>query len=161
MGRVADRIAGLGIVLPPPLVLPPGVVLPFPEVNIRGDRAFVSGCTALDEAGALMGPFGAVGAEVSVEEAHHLARHTGIAMLAALTRSLGDLDRIAGWARVFGMVCSAPGFVQQPAVINGFTEVIHEVFGPQIGQHARSAVGMVALPMDIAVEVEAELLIRV
>jgi enamine deaminase RidA (YjgF/YER057c/UK114 family) len=81
-------------------------------------------------------------------------------MLGSLQRSLGSLDRITGWLRVFGMVNSAPGFDQQPTVINGFTNVILEVFGADVGRHARSAVGMAALPFGIPVEVEAEVSIQ-
>ncbi len=73
---------------------------------------------------------------------------------------MGDLDRITGWARVFGMVNVAPGFTETPRVINGFTDLILDVFGPEVGSHARSAVGMAELPMRIAVEIEAEVLIR-
>lgn len=161
MSRIDARLAELGLSLPPPLVLPPGVVLPFAKVNLRGDRAFVSGHGPQDADGSIAGPFGRVGAEVSVEEAHDLAGKTALSMLGSLRRALGDLDRIAGWARVFGMVHSAPGFYDQPAVINGFTDLILDVFGPDVGRHARSAVGMAALPMGgIAVEIEAEVLIR-
>jgi len=81
-------------------------------------------------------------------------------MLGSLQRELGTLDRITGWLRVFGMVNSAPGFDQQPTVINGFSEVILDVFGADVGRHARSAVGVAALPFGIPVEVEAEVSIR-
>jgi len=81
-------------------------------------------------------------------------------VLGSLQRALGDLDRVVAWTRVFGMVNSAPGFNQQPAVINGFSDLVLEVFGPKIGAHARSAVGMAELPFDIPVEVEAEVEIQ-
>ena len=77
-------------------------------------------------------------------------------MLGSLQRALGDLDRITAWTRVFGMVASAPGFDKQPAVINGFSDLILELFGPAIGMHARSAVGMAELPFNIPVEIEGE-----
>ena len=105
-------------------------------------------------------PFGQVGAEVSVEEAIEAARLTALSMLGSLRRTLGSLDRINGWLRVFGMVNSAPGFDRQPTVINGFSDLILEVFGPETGRHARSAVGMAALPFGIPVEIEAEVSIR-
>ena len=73
--------------------------------------------------------------------------------------ALADLDRIRAWVRVFGMVNSAPGFNRQPNVINGFSDLILEVFGAEVGAHARSAVGMAELPMDIPVEIETEVLI--
>jgi len=79
-----------------------------------------------------------------------------LAVLASLRRELGDLDRVRQWNRVFGMVNSAPGFNKQPAVINGFSDLILELYGTEAGGHARSAVGMAELPFDIPVEVEAE-----
>lgn len=159
MSQTARRIEERGLVLPEPLKLPPGIVLPFPWVSVRGDRVFVSGHGPQEPDGSVAGPFGKVGADVTLEEAHELARKTALAVLASLTRELGDLDRIAGWCRVFGMVNSAPGFDRQPAVINGFSEVLGEVFPADVARHARSAVGMAGLPFGIAVEVEAELLI--
>ena len=81
-------------------------------------------------------------------------------MLASLKRELGDLDRVDAWLRVFGMVNAAPWFSQQPAVINGFSDLILELYGPQRGSHARSAVGMAALPFDMPVEIEAEVALR-
>jgi len=75
-------------------------------------------------------------------------------------RELGDLDRVSAWLRVFGMVNSAPGFKQQPFVINGFTDLIVELYGSQRGRHARSAVGMAELPFGIPVEIEAEVAIE-
>ncbi len=159
MSKIAARLDSLGLVLPAPLQVPPGVTLPFPWLNVRGNRVFVSGHGPQEQDGAVTGPFGQVGAEVSIEDATELARKTALSMLGSLQRELGDLDRITAWCRVFGMVNSAPGFDRQPMVINGFTEVILDVFGPDIGRHARSAVGLAGLPFKIAVEVEAELLI--
>lgn len=160
MGQIENRLRELGLVLPPDLLLPPGVVLPFEFVNIRGDRAMISGHGPQSPDGSVAPPFGQVGAEVSLDEAVQAARLTALSMLGSLQRSLGTLDRITGWLRVFGMVNSAPGFDQQPTVINGFTNVILEVFGADVGRHARSAVGMAALPFGIPVEVEAEVSIR-
>lgn len=101
-------------------------------------------------------PLGKVGLEVSEREAHEAARLTGLAILGSLHRQLGDLDRIVAWTRIFGMVNSAPGFHRQPAVINGITELIQDVFGPEVGAHARSAIGVAELPFDIPVEIEGE-----
>ncbi|MCR9125152.1 MAG: RidA family protein [Rhodobacteraceae bacterium] len=159
MAVIEARIASRGMVLPAPIRLPEGMVLPFPEVNLRGTRAFVSGASALAPDGSVMGPFGKVGDTVSVEEAAHLAEATGLAILAGLHRALGDLDRISGWARVFGMVNAVPGFDRHPQVMNGFSHLILDLFGREVGRHARSAVGMGSLPMNIAVEIEAEVLV--
>lgn len=96
---------------------------------------------------------------MTLEQAYRAARLTGLAILGSLHRELGDLDRIVSWVRIFGMVNSAPGFNRQPAVINGFTDLIVEVFGGEVGAHARSAVGMAELPFDIPVEIEGEVAI--
>lgn len=156
MSTVAARLVALGLVLPPPLALPPGMVLPFPWVRVVGSRALVSGHAPLNPDGTLAGPFGKVGQDVTLEQAQASARLVGLAILSSLQRELGSLDRIAAWVRVFGMVSSAPGFGQQPAVINGFSELILEVFGATVGAHARSAVGMAELPFNLPVEIEAE-----
>ena len=160
MGQIENRLEELGLALPPDLQPPPGIVLPFAFVNIRGDRAMVSGHGPQSPDGSVAPPFGQVGAEVSLDEAVEAARLTALSMLGSLQRSLGSLDRINGWLRVFGMVNSAPGFDQQPTVINGFTNVILDVFGAEVGAHARSAVGLAALPFGIPVEVEAEVSVR-
>jgi enamine deaminase RidA (YjgF/YER057c/UK114 family) len=125
-----------------------------------GIRAFVSGHSAQNADGSIAGPFGKVGRDLTIEQGYAAARLTAVSILASLKRELGDLDRIAAWGRVFGMVNSAPGFNRQPGVINGFSDLILELFGPQVGAHARSAVGMAELPFDIPVEVEAEVEIR-
>ena len=161
MTTIESRLNELGMVLPPPMQLPPGVRLPFSAVNVRGNVAFVSGHGPQNADGSFPDSFGKVGMEVSVDEAYELARLTGLSMLGSLQRELGDLDRISGWGRLFGMVNSAPGFTEQPAVINGCSDMILEIFGPEIGRHARSAVGMAELPLGkgIAVEIEADVLI--
>ena len=159
MARIEKRLEEMGLVLPAELNPPPGVVLPFPWVNVRGDRVFVSGHGPQEQDGSIAGPFGQVGTDVTVEQGHALARKVALAILASLKRELGDLDRIAGWGKALGMVNSAPGFDRQPAVINGFSELILELFGPEVGRHARSAVGMAGLPFGMAVEIEAEVLL--
>ncbi len=160
MGAIANRLADLGLVLPPPLTPPPGVELPFEFVHIVGDRAFVSGHGPQTADGSMGGALGRVGDEVTIEQGYESARLVALSMLGSLERALGDLDRIGAWGRVFGMVYSAPEFHLQPAVINGFSDLILEVFGPEVGMHARSAVGMASLPFRIPVEIEAEVLIR-
>ena len=159
MAMIESKLQALGLVLPAPMQLPPGVVLPFPWVRLHGNRAFVSGHAAQNADGSLAGPLGKVGLDVTLEQAQQCARLVALSILASLKRELGDLDRVAAWLRVFGMVNSAPGFKQQPAVINGFTDLIVELYGAQRGQHARSAVGMAELPFGIAVEIEAEVAI--
>ena len=154
--QIESRLAALGLVLPAPMQVPPGVRLPFAQVRIRGNRAYIAGHGPQHPDGSLAGPFGKVGAEVSLDEAYQAARLTALSILGSLQRALGDLDRIAAWLRVFGMVNAAPGFTQEPAVINGCSDLILEVFGPDIGAHARSAVGLAELPFRLPVEIEAE-----
>lgn len=156
MAAIEARLRALGLALPPPPRLPPGVRLPFAMVRVRGIRAYISGHGPQGDEGPLVGPFGKVGAEVSVEQGYQAARLTALSMLGSLQRELGDLDRVTAWLRVFGMVNAAPGFGDEPAVINGFSDLILELYGPETGQHARSAVGLAELPWNIPVEIEAE-----
>ena len=154
--QIEAKLAALGLVLPEPLKPPPGTQLPFSWVRIRGNRAYISGHAPQNLDGSLAGPLGKVGADVSPEEAYQAARLVGLAILGSLKRALGDLDRVTAWLKVLGMVNSAPGFNQQPGVINGFSDLIFELYGNEAGQHARSAVGMAELPFGIPVEIEAE-----
>ena len=153
---VEARLQQLGLTLPEPMKLPPGVTLPFPWVRVRGDRAYISGHGPQNADGSLAASLGKVDADVSLEEGYQAARLTALSILGSLKRELGDLDRVVSWLRVFGMVNSAPGFNRQPQVINGFSDLILEVYGPDRGLHARSAVGMAELPFGIPVEIEAE-----
>jgi enamine deaminase RidA (YjgF/YER057c/UK114 family) len=157
---IRRRLDELGLVLPEPLRLPPGMKLPFPWVRVVGTRAVFSGHGPTNDDGSVAMPLGKVGDAVSQEQAYEAARKTGLAILGSLERELGDLDRIAGWTRVFGMVNSAPGFAAQPAVINGFSDLVLDVFGREVGAHARSAVGMAELPFQIPVEIEGEVELR-
>ncbi len=153
--EIEAKIERLGLALPQPMTVP-GMRLPFAPVRVRGTRAYVSGSGPLNPDGSIAGPLGKVGAEVTQEQAYVAARLTALAILGTLKRELGDLDRVTAWLRVFGMVNAAPGFTQTPAVINGFSDLILELYGPEIGAHARSAIGVAELPLGIPVEVEAE-----
>ena len=97
---------------------------------------------------------GKVGADLTVEQGYDAARLTGLAVLASLKQELGELDRVTGWVKALGLVNCAPGFSKTPAVINGFTDLILELWG-EAGRHARSAIGAAELPFDVPVEVEA------
>ena len=156
MSAVEDKLRSLGLLLPPRPQPPPGVLLPFQFVRIVGRRALISGHGPQNPDGSFAAPLGKLGRELNVQQGYLAARLTGLSILGSLHRALGDLDRIAGWSRVFGMVNSAPGFNQQPSVINGFSDLILEVFGPTVGAHCRSAVGLAELPFDIPVEIEGE-----
>jgi enamine deaminase RidA (YjgF/YER057c/UK114 family) len=97
---------------------------------------------------------GKVGKDVTLEEGYQAARVTGLYLLATTRQALGSLDKVKRVVKVLGMVNSAPGFTDQPKVINGFSDLMVEVFGEAIGKHARSAVGMAELPFGIPVEIE-------
>jgi enamine deaminase RidA (YjgF/YER057c/UK114 family) len=152
MGVIADRLAELGLQLPAPLAAPEGTRLPFELVRVHGDLAYVSGHGPFDGDRQLY--TGRVGAEVTVEQAYEAARATGLSMLTSLEQALGDLDRVTGWVKALGFVVCADGFNVTPAAINGFSDLILELWG-DAGRHARSAIGAGELPFGIPVEVEA------
>ena len=153
--RIENRLAEMGLTLPPPVKVPPGVKLPFSFVRVHEGIAYVSGHGPQQADGSVAGPFGKVGVEVSVEQGYDLAKAVALSMLGSLQRELGDLDRVTAWLRLFGMVNCAPDFAQQPAVINGCSDLILALYGAEGGAHARSAVGMASLPFNMAVEIEA------
>ena len=155
-GQIERTLAERKLQLPAPLQLPPGATLPFPWVRVVGNRALFSGHGPTNADGSVAHPLGKVGADVTLEQAYQAARLTALAILGSLQRELGDLDRIRCWTKILGMVNSAPGFNRQPAVINGFTDLILELFGREVGAHARSAIGVAELPFNIPVEIEGE-----
>ncbi len=155
---VEYKLKALGYILPEPMQTPNHIKLPFPWVKCIDNRALISGHLPLQSDGSLWQPLGKVGQELTVEQGYEAAKQVGLAILGSLKRELGDLNRITHWVRIFGMVNSAAGFNKQPAVINGFTDLILEVFGPDIGFHARSAVGLYELPFQVPVEIEGEVL---
>lgn len=152
-----QRLEALGLTLPQPMKIG---TLPFELVRVDGDRALIAGHLPLGPDGAIAGPLGKVGAEVTAEQGYEPARRVALAMLASLERSLGDLRRVEAWLKLFGMVNVAPGFTAIPGVVNGASELILEVFGRERGAPTRSAVGMAELPLGVPVEIEAEVRIR-
>jgi enamine deaminase RidA (YjgF/YER057c/UK114 family) len=152
MGRIADRLAELGLSLPAPFSPPPAVEFRFDLVRVSGSQAYVSGHGPLDGSNVLVR--GKVGTEVTPERAYEAARLTALSVFTSLERELGDLDRVTGWVKLLGLVNCAPGFSATPGVINGFSDLVLELWG-DAGHHARSAIGASELPFDIPVEVEA------
>ena len=153
---IENRLDELGLTLPSSPKLPPGVTISFEWVRIRGKRAFVSGHGPLAPDGAPIGPFGKVPSEVPLEAAQESSRLTALAVIAGLKSAIGDLDRIAGWATVGGFVNADPGYAQTTLVLNPFSDLILDVFGPDIGAHARTAIGVAALPLNLPLVVSAE-----
>ena len=144
---VADRLDELGLVLPA-VAAPAGAYVP---AVASGDLVFTAG--QLPFVDGALARTGVLGADVEVEEAADLAAVAALNGLAAVAEVLGGLDRIVRVVKVTGFVASAPGFTQQPAVINGASNLLVDVFG-DAGRHARSAVGVAALPLGSPVEVE-------
>jgi len=142
-----DKIIQLGIELPP--VPPP--VANFIRARQVGSLLFLSGHGPVRPDGSRV--VGKVGTDLDVEEAKAAARLTGLNLLATARAQLGSLDRVRAVVKVLGMVNSGPGFDQQPEVVDGFSDLMVEVFGEQ-GRHARSAVGMAELPFGIPIEIE-------
>lgn len=159
MSKIEERLKALGLVLPPPLRAPGGEAFRFQFVRVVGSRALIAGHGPQNADGSIAEPRGKVGRDVTPEQGYVAARLTALAILGSLQRELGDLDRIAAWTRLFGMVNSAPGFNRQPSVIDGCSDLVLELFGPLVGAHSRSAVGMAELPFDIPVEIEGEVTI--
>ena len=153
------RIAELGLVLPPEPKLPPGIAIPFDWVRVVGDRCFISGHGALAADGSPVGPFGRVPCQVSLVVAQGSARAAALAALAALRRAIGSLDRVGAWLVVHGFVNADDGYGQTTAVLNPVSELLLDVFGADVGAHARTAIGVRALPMDLPVVFSAEVLL--
>jgi len=157
MSPIDDRLAALGIALPPPPQPPPGFAFPFSWVRVRGSRVFLSGHGAQAIDGSPQGPFGKVPSTVSLDQAQASARAAVVSMVASLQRELGDLDRIAAWLMVFGHVNADPGFEQTTLVLNPASQLLLDIFGPEVGSHARTALGQAALPVDLPVIIAAEI----
>jgi enamine deaminase RidA (YjgF/YER057c/UK114 family) len=147
---VDERLRELGLELPGPY--PPHD--PLDAIVVHGDRARTSGQLPRDHEGKLVHP-GVLGAGLSVEEGAEAARWCALNALSVLRAGLGSLDRIGRVLTVLGFVASAPGFEQQPAVVDGASKLLFEVLG-DAGRHTRSAIGVAALPRGGAVEIEVE-----
>jgi enamine deaminase RidA (YjgF/YER057c/UK114 family) len=143
------RVAELKLELPPA----PKPVAVYKPLVIAGNIAYVSGHGPLKPDKTLI--VGRVGGDLDLAAGKAAARQTGLAILATLRDQLGSLDRVKRVIKVLGMVNCTPDFGEQPAVINGCSELFADIFGPDNGIGARSAVGMGSLPGNIAVEIEA------
>jgi enamine deaminase RidA (YjgF/YER057c/UK114 family) len=143
-----ERLATLGLELPPPFTPPANFV---PAVQ-AGNLLFLSGHGPTGPSGDLL-IRGRLGADLTVEQGYHAARLAALALLGSLKGAIGELDRVGRIVKLLGMVRSTPDFGQQPAVINGASDLLVELFGER-GRHARSAVGMHDLPFGMPVEIE-------
>ena len=148
MGRIDDRLAELGLTLPEPMT-PPGN---FELVKVHDGLAYIAGHGPFDGGTPLVQ--GLVGRDLSLEEAYQAARMTGLSIIASLKSVLGDLDRVTQWIRAVGYVHCEPGFGQNAAVVNGFSDVIIDVWG-DAGRHARSAPGQGPSPLSVPIIIDA------
>ena len=148
MSRTEERLAELGITLPD---APPPVASYVPFVR-TGNLMYLAGLGPADRPDGTS-PTGRLGQDLTIEEGYEAARLTGINLLARLRGAVGDLDRVKQIVKLLSMVNSTPEFRDQPAVANGCSDLLVEVFGDR-GRHARSAVGMASLPNNIPVEIE-------
>jgi enamine deaminase RidA (YjgF/YER057c/UK114 family) len=154
MSGIDERIEKLGIVLPTRDLKGTGVV----DAKLHQDVLYLSAHLPIDENGKAV-YVGKVDAEVDIETAYLAARLCGLNMLTTIKDYIGDLDRVAYFVKVLGIVNCSGDFCRQPEVINGFSDLITEVFGRR-GQHARSAMGAYALPLNVPVLVDAIVRIR-
>jgi enamine deaminase RidA (YjgF/YER057c/UK114 family) len=145
--RVEARLKELGIVLP----ASSAPVANYVNAVQTGNLVFLAGKGPKRDDGTYI--TGKVGTDLTIEQGYQAARLTGIGQLAALKEAIGNLDRVKRIVKVLGMVNAGPDFTDHPKVINGFSDLMVEVFGEK-GKHARSAVGMNSLPLGISVEIE-------
>lgn len=148
MARIEERLEALGLTLPAPLT-PPGT---FQLVKVHGDLAYVAGHGPFD--GSTLLVEGMVGRDLTLDQGYEAARATALSILASLKAELGDLDRVTGWVRAVGYVHCAPGFNENAKVVNGFSDLIVELWG-EAGRHARSAPGQGPSPLNVPVIVDA------
>jgi enamine deaminase RidA (YjgF/YER057c/UK114 family) len=151
---ISERLEELGLTLPGPY--PPHD--PLDAVVVHGGRARTSGQLPRDHDGTIVHQ-GVLGAGVTVEQGADAARWCALNALSVLDAELGGLERVERVLTVLGFVASAPGFVEQPAVVDGASRLLREVFG-DAGRHSRSAIGVAALPRGGAVEIEVEVALR-
>ncbi|MEI9850262.1 MAG: RidA family protein [Sphingomonas sp.] len=156
---IQSRLSGQGLVLPAGLAPPPGVAVNFAWARVHRDRVLLSGHGPQLADGRPAGPFGKVGADVSPEQAYAAARLATLALMASLERAIGSLDRVTAWLGVSGHVAVAPGFTATTNVLNGCSDLLLEIFGPEIGAHARTAIGVAELPLGLPVVIAAEVAI--
>lgn len=151
-----ERLSKLGLVLPRALEPPPGFVMKWRQVRVVGTRLVIAGHGPRHSDGTYSGPFGKIGTDLTPEQGYEAARLTALGVLGDLQREIGDLDRVASWTRVFGMVNSAPGFTGQAGVIDGFTDLMTELWGQDAAWCPRAVSGVAELAFGLPVIIEAE-----
>ena len=153
---VEEKLKAMGLALPAEMKFPPHLRLSWRQVRVVGSRAIIAGHGPRAVDGTPFVKPGMVGRDLSLEEGYEAAKATGLAILGDLKREIGDLDRVVSWSRVFGMVNSAPGFVGQAAVIDGFTDLMIAVFGDEAAICPRAVMGAAELALNAPVIIEGE-----
>ena len=156
--RIAEKLAELGLVLPPDV---PAPERRFSMVRVRGNRAYIAGTGPRNADGSAYTPRGKLGRDLTTDQGYQAARQAMLTILGNLERRLGDLDRVTAWLMVRSMINVAPDFTENSLVSNGASDLILALYGPEVGEHARASPGMASLPNDTAVVIEAEVEIAV
>lgn len=168
---IHNKLKDLGFELPKQLQIPFSIKTPPTWIRIRGDKAYVSGHGPQNPDGSIAGPFGKVVStsaasaatsstnswpkELSIEQGYQSAKLAGLSILGSLKRELGSLDRVTAWLQTRVMINTVSGFTQTTYVADGFSDLVIKLYGPERGLHARSAIGVQALPMDLPVIIDA------
>ena len=154
--EIQFKLDSLGLKLPQPLRVPPNVKTPSAWIRIRKDKAYISGHGPQNPDGSIAGPFGKVGTkDVSVEQGYKCAKLACLSILGTLKRELSSLEKVAAWLQVRVMVNTVEGFTKTADVAIGFSDLILELYGRDVGMHARSAIGVQALPVNLPVIIDA------
>jgi len=154
--RVEAKLSEMGLGLPGEMLTPPGFHARWTQVRVIGSRAIIAGHGPRLADGSFAPPGGKVGRELNLEQGRAAAQSVALAVLGDLKRTLGDLDRVAAWVRVFGLVNAAPGFTALPQVIDGFTELMIELYGEEAAVCPRTVSGAAELALNAPVIIEAE-----
>ena len=158
--RIEAKLGEMGLELPGAMRTPPGFHAGWSQVRIVGDRAIIAGHGPRLADGSFAPPGGKVGSELTLEQGRAAARSVALAILGDLKRELGDLDRVVAWLRVFGLVNAAPGFTALPQVVDGFTDLMIELYGEAAAMCPRTVAGAADLALNAPVIIEGEVHIR-
>jgi enamine deaminase RidA (YjgF/YER057c/UK114 family) len=167
--NIQNKLDALGLYLPKELQISSNVKTPPTWIRIRGDKAYISGHGPQNPDGSIAGPFGKVvvaddssnlpstslSKELTIEQAYQSAKLAGLSVLGTLKRNIGNLDKVTAWLQVRVMINTVTGFTQTTFVADGFSDLVIKLYGPERGLHARSAIGVQALPMDLPVIIDA------
>jgi enamine deaminase RidA (YjgF/YER057c/UK114 family) len=154
--QIQSKVDSLGLKLPQHLKVPPDVKTPSAWIRIWKDKAYISGHGPQNPDGSIAGPFGKVGTkDISVEQGYESAKLAALSILGSLKRELGSLDKVQAWLQARVMINTVEGFTKTSNVADGFSDLILALYGHEVGMHARSAIGVQALPVNLPVIVDA------